>query len=100
MPLKSSTQVRIMAPHLTHPSPREAQGLAAIMGVGDGAESAVHSHEVVGVERSGFLDLDGLQEEPLLTIAFEIGLSFGASEQGLAFLARLERKGYSHFQQA
>src|ERR1700684_1406763 len=100
MSLKSSTQLRVVASNSADFVAGETLGLAAIMGGGDRADAAIYSHEVVGFSKVRFLDLDGLQEVPLLAIAFEVGLSSRTREQDLLFLSGLECYGDARVQQA
>ena len=79
-----------MASHLPDTIAWEPHGLVSIGGGGDGADAAVHSKMVGGINRVGFGHFDCLEEEPVLAVAFEIGLTLNVFEEMLTLLTDLK----------
>src|SRR5579871_325668 len=66
----------------------------AIVPGGQGANAQIHSQAVLWFLLMPFRNFQGLQQEPLLTISFEIGLPLDIRKKRLAFLSDLKGKLY------
>ena len=90
MALEPASELEVMVSDPTDVGAGETKRLLSIAGGGDRTDADIHSQVIGGGKRFCFGDIDGLQEEPVLAIAFELRLTYGVLKQVLALLADLE----------